>query len=111
MESRNTGTRYFHLSFIAYAISFFILLVSIFGVNSFLADNTTYKLMKIIFSYIIPVQMIGLILTSVGLMKTLSFDSKRNKILGRVCLFLGLGFLFVFVCILFLLVFIFSNLD
>jgi len=46
-----------------------------------------------VFTYVVPIQILGLILTLIGLSKSLSFDNKKNKIFGRIGLIYGFGFL------------------
>lgn len=96
MEEKNKNSKYFYFSFVLYGISFIILLVSIFGAGSFLAHDTTNRLANIVFIYVVPFQILGLILTGIGLSKSLSFDNNKNKKLGRIGLIYGFGFLLLF---------------
>jgi hypothetical protein len=98
MEERNRNAKYFYISFASYGISFLILLVSIYGVGSFLAFDSTRRLANIVFIYVIPFQLLGLLLTGIGLSKSLTFDNNKNKKLGRIGLIYGFGFFVMFLC-------------
>jgi hypothetical protein len=103
MEEKNKNSQYFYLSFAFYGFSIFVLIFSILGAGTFLKHDTTYRLEGIVTFYVIPFQILGLIFTGIGLSKSLSFDNKQNKKLGRFGLIFGLGFLFLFLCMWFFL--------
>ncbi len=98
MEEKNKNSKYFYFSFALYGISILILIASILGTGTFLEYDTTNRLANIVFIYVVPFQIVGLIFTGIGLSKSLSFDSNRNQKLGRFALIYGLGFLLLFFC-------------
>ena len=106
MEERNKNSKYFYFSFAFYGISIFVLIVSIIGAFTFLEYDTTNRLTYIVFRFVLPFQLLGLLMTAIGLSKSLSFDTNKNKKLGRFGLMCGCGFLLVFFCFLLFLTWI-----
>ena len=98
MEGKSKNSKYFYISFALYGISFITLPVCILGAGSSFGYDTTNKVADIVLFYVLPFQILGLIFTGIGASKSLSFNNKKDKKLGRIGLIYGFTCLLLFCC-------------